>query len=89
MTSHTTKSFRKILRDLPPEIQRAAVKTYESWRREPYHPSLDFKLVHKVEPIYSVRVGLHWRVVGVKKRETMIWFWIGSHNDYDNLLRRL
>ena len=76
-----------MLRELPPEVQRAATKAYEKWSREPYHPSLDFKQVHKVEPIYSVRVGLHWRAVGAKKGETVIWFWIGSHGDYNAMIR--
>jgi hypothetical protein len=74
---------------LSPDTQRAATRAYETWCRDPFHPSLDFKQVHGDEPIFSVRAGLHWRAVGVRKGDVMIWFWIGSHNDYDNLLKRL
>jgi hypothetical protein len=39
-------------------------------------------------PIYSVRIDLDWRAVGVLKGDTMIWSWIGSHDDYEQLLAR-
>jgi hypothetical protein len=32
---------------------------------------------------------LHWRALGVREHETMVWFWIGSHADYDGMLARL
>lgn len=57
--------------------------------RDPAHPSLQFKRVHAKEPIYSVRVGLGWRAVGVRSDDTVVWFWIGSHAEYDNLLSGL
>jgi hypothetical protein len=34
-------------------------------------------------------VGLGWRAVGVRDGDTMVWFWIGSHADYDRLLSEL
>lgn len=40
-------------------------------------------------PIYSVRIALGWRAVGVKEGEHMIWFWIGSHAEYDKLIALL
>jgi hypothetical protein len=57
--------------------------------RDPSHPSLQFKRVHAREPIYSVRVGLGWRAVGVRNEDTVVWFWIGSHAEYDKLLSNL
>ena len=36
---------------------------------------------------WSVRVGLHNRAVAVEHEGNMLWFWIGSHADYDTLLR--
>jgi hypothetical protein len=53
------------------------------------NPSLQFKQIHTRQLIYSVRVGIGWRAVGVKDGETVIWFWIGSHAEYDNLLTQL
>jgi len=37
--------------------------------------------------MYSVRVGLNWRAVAIKDGETFIWFFIGSHAEYDKLGR--
>jgi hypothetical protein len=34
-------------------------------------------------------VGLSHRALGIKEKETMIWFWIGSHEDYDKLISEL
>jgi len=59
------------------------------WQENPYHPSLQFKQIHPNKPIFSVRVGIGWRAVGVKQEETMIWFWIGSHAEYDRLISKL
>jgi hypothetical protein len=39
--------------------------------------------------VYSVRVGLGWRALGVREGDVMVWFWIGSHADYDRLLETL
>ena len=89
MTSHTTERFWKAFEELPRHIQRKARETYQLWRQNPYHPSLQFKQVHTREPIYSVRVGIGWRAVGVKSEDTMVWFWIGSHAEYDKLLAQL
>jgi hypothetical protein len=53
------------------------------------HPSLSFKRVGKATESYSVRVGIGWRALGVKDKDTMIWFWIGSHSDYNNLIKHV
>ncbi len=83
MTSHTTSSFRKLFRDLPTEVQETALRAYRMWRADPYHTSLDFKRVHQTRPIYSVRIGIGWRALGVMSDATVVWYWIGSHAEYD------
>jgi hypothetical protein len=87
--SHTTKVFRKSFAELPQKIQKNALKAYRVWRQNPHHSSLQFKRVHAMLPIFSVRVGLGWRAVGIRKADTMIWYWIGSHDEYDALLKKL
>ena len=89
MTSHTTAAFRRLYRQIPADVQQAAQKAYRLWRSEPSHGSLRFKRVHPTDPIYSVRIGLGWRAVGVRDGDTMVWYWIGSHADYDHLLAQL
>ena len=52
----------------------------------PLHPGLRFKQVHPTLPIYSVRVSLDYRALGVREGDSVIWFWIGSHSEYERLL---
>lgn len=70
-------------------MRNKARENYRLWQENPYHPSLQFKQIHTARPIFSVRIGIGWRAVGVKHDETMIWFGIGSHADYDRLIPRL
>lgn len=86
MRSVTTERFREALKRLPEETQRRARAAYRLFKEDPAHPSLRFKLVHTSRPIYSARVGLAYRALGVRDGENVIWFWIGSHADYDRLI---
>jgi len=88
VTSRTTEAFRKAYTGLPRYIQKQARETYQLFKRNPKHPSLQFKKVHSSKPIYSVRVSLGYRAVGVMNDRQIVWFWIGSHADYDRLLSR-
>jgi mRNA-degrading endonuclease RelE of RelBE toxin-antitoxin system len=89
MISVTTEKFRKALSKLPIDIQEKANCAYKIWLDDPFHPSLHFKRVHPNEQIYSVRVGLYHRALGVKEHDSMIWFWIGSHEEYNSIISTL
>jgi hypothetical protein len=56
------------------------------WRDNPAHPSLHFKRIHGQEGLYSVRIGLGWRALGLLEDDTISWFWIGSYAEYDHLI---
>ncbi len=71
---------------LPHEVKDQARKCYRIWRDNPTHPGLHFKKIHGQENIYSVRVSLGWRAVGLVEGNAISWFWIGSHADYDKLI---
>ena len=89
MTSRATPRFWAAFRELPSEIRDAAQKAYRLFRENPQHPGFQFKKVHDREPIYSVRVTLGYRAVGLLENDEITWFWIGSHADYDRLLKNL
>jgi hypothetical protein len=89
MNSVTSRRFRDCLDALPDHVRRLAADAYAMWRADPHHRSLEFKRVGTRSPVYSVRIGLHWRALGVIDGDTIVWTWIGSHADYDTLLRRL
>ena len=86
MNSFITDDFVELFAKLPHNVKRLAQKAYKQWKENPYHPSLQFKKVHDIESIWSVRIGLHWRVMGLKENDDIYWFWIGSHSDYDKLI---
>jgi hypothetical protein len=75
-----------VFRRFAQSVQRLAAGTYSRWRRDPRHPGLNFKKIHGREEIYSVRIGIHWRAIGRLDDDTVTWFWIGSHADYDRLI---
>jgi hypothetical protein len=78
-----TPRFWLCYRQLPEDVQRLADKSYALLRQYPKHPSLHFK---KVGRFWSVRVGLHYRALAVDNKDELVWFWIGSHANYDKLL---
>jgi hypothetical protein len=89
MTSETTEAFRRQVRELPPDVRSAARQAYRKWLSDPRHPSLQFKRIHLHQPIYSVRIGIHWRAVCVVEGAVATWFWIGSHAAYDALIKKM
>jgi len=86
MNSRATKQFWELYNALPKEIQGLTDKAYELWQNDPRHPSLQFKRVDPEDPIYSVRIGRHFRALGVLRGDTITWFWIGKHEIYDRIL---
>lgn len=88
MRSHLSAEFRRLFAKLPADVRQRARDTYRIWKANPAHPGLQFKRVHPRLPIYSVRIGIGWRAVGLREGDSIVWYWIGSHADYDVELRR-
>jgi hypothetical protein len=86
MTSRTTKQFRAQFRNLPDAVREQARMAFRQFLADPRNPGLHFRQVHPTLPIFSARVGLHYRAVCSRDGNTLTWFWIGSHADYDKLL---
>ncbi len=82
----TLPRFWQHYRQLPKEVQALANRNFELLKTDPHHPSLHFKKVSERKQLWSVRVGAHYRALGVEKSEGIVWFWIGTHAEYDKLL---
>ena len=89
MKSRATTRFWAAYRDLPTDVQETARKAYRLFRENPQHPSLQFKKIHSREQIYSVRISLGYRAVGLLENNGVTWFWIGSHAAYDRRVSQL
>jgi mRNA-degrading endonuclease RelE of RelBE toxin-antitoxin system len=84
--SKRTKGFRERFAALPQPVQKRAKEAYQLFRTNPNHPSLHFKQIDPEDPsIYSARVGMSYRVVGTRQGDLIVWYWIGTHAEYDKL----
>ena len=84
MIHYASSSFWSAYESLPVYIQRLADRNYTILKTNPKHPSLHFK---KAGRYWSVRVGIHHRALAIEVDDNLLWFWIGSHADYDKLIR--
>ena len=83
MRYYASPSFWQLYAKLPKHIQNLADKNFALLKENPQHPSLHLK---KVDLYWSVRVGARYRALAVEKEEGILWFWIGTHAEYDKLL---
>jgi hypothetical protein len=79
-----TPDFWYHYRELPVEIQELADRCYERLKQDSHYPSLHFK---KAGEFWSVRVGIHYRALALEDGNDIAWFWIGTHAEYDRLLK--
>ena len=83
MNHRATAGFWRRYHRLPQEIRQLADKNFELLKANPYHPSLHFK---KIGTLWSACVGSGYRALGLNEGDTVQWFWIGTHAQYDKLI---
>ncbi len=84
MNHFTVPSFWEKYSRLPKEIKKLADKNFRLLKENQNHPSLHLK---KIERYYSVRVGIRYRALGIEVENGIIWFWIGTHSEYDEMIK--
>lgn len=84
MIHFANPSFWKAYKVLPVSVRRIADRNFDLLKLNAKHPSLHFK---KTARFWSVRVGIHYRALAVPTGDDLVWFWIGSHAEYDNLIK--
>ena len=65
-------------------MQELAKKNFKLLKANPCHPSLRFK---KIGKLWSVRIELECRALGLDKGNTVHWFWIGHHDEYNRIVK--
>jgi hypothetical protein len=83
MKSMTLPSFWQAYCSLENPVRQRARKAYRLWAENPFHPSLQFKCINHEEDVWSVRITRNYRAIGVMDADTVTWFWIGKHDDYE------
>ncbi len=84
----TSPDFWSHYSRLPPHVRQTADKYFGYLKTDPGHPSLHLK---KIDDIWSVRVGIHYRAIGMDaptEEKGILWIWIGSHAEYNRLIKQ-
>lgn len=84
MNRFASPSFWSAYESLPSSVQQAADRNFRILKENPKHPSLYIK---KIGRYSSVRAGIHCRALAVEVENGLLWFWIGSHAEYDRLIK--
>ena len=84
MKHHASPRFWDAYQRLPADVRDVADKNFRLLLQNPEHPSLQFK---KLGKIWSARVGIHYRALAAETDDGFVWMWIGSHAEYDKLIR--
>ena len=84
MRHSASPKFWALYEALPKQTRDLADKNYQLLNSDQRHPSLHFK---KLGDYWSVRVGAHYRALAFEVEGGMNWFWIGTHAEYDKLIR--
>jgi len=72
---------------LPERVQASAREKYRLWQRDPFYPPLQFKQL--LGNVWSARIGASHRALARRAGDFVVWFWIGTHEEYNKLVRRL
>jgi hypothetical protein len=83
MRHFASPAFWDAYRKLPENVRAVADKNFQLLKDNPQHPSLRLKRVGR---FWSVRAGARYRALAVDVEGGLLWFWIGSHADYDALI---
>lgn len=83
------ESFRALFNPLPDRVKAAAVSSFERFCNNPMHPSLRLHRLRETRKgrhrpdSFSVSVGSQYRALFFEDGDANLWYWIGTHADYD------
>jgi len=80
---YASPSFWSAYDALPESARNVADRSFQRLKSDPRHPGLHLK---KIGPYWSVRAGLRYRALAIDTDDGLLWFWIGCHTDYDQLI---
>jgi len=87
VTSRAHRRFWDCFNKLPDQVQALAREKYRLWRIDPFHPPLQFKPL--LGDVWSIRVGHNYRALARRHDGLAVWFWIGTHEAYNDLIKHL
>ena len=84
MSHYAALEFWQAYRQLPESVRQLSDRAFDLLKENPRHLSLHLK---KAGKYWSARIGLHHRTIGADVVGGILWFWIGTHADYDERIR--
>jgi hypothetical protein len=81
---YATPGFWFHYRSLPAETRKLADRCFAALQADPRHPSLRLK---KVGDFWSARAGLRVRALAKERSDGLVWFWIGTHDRYQQSIQ--
>ncbi|MGA3044349.1 MAG: hypothetical protein ABSF54_26545 [Bryobacteraceae bacterium] len=85
LRSHAVPRFWDCYDGLPEGVRSLADKKFALFQESPFHPSLG--LQQKGE-VWTVDIGRSYRALAWREGNDFHWYWTGSHEAYNKLLRR-
>jgi hypothetical protein len=85
MNSQTLPRFWDAYGSLRQDLRAATRKAFILWKANPFYPSLHFKRHKRDGNVWSIRITKGYRVLGYLEGDTVTWFWVGRHDEYDRL----
>ena len=85
MTHVASSRFWSSYDRLPAEVRSQADKQFALLKRDSSHSSVRLK---KIGRFWSARVSQGTRALAVEHSGNLIWFWIGSHTEYEQIIKR-
>ena len=89
MRSRTTRAFQNALRSLPKQVQDQARTAYDKFQADSNNPGLQFRRVGRRREYCTVRISDNYRALGTWRGDSVLWWWIGPHHEYDRILKLL
>jgi Txe/YoeB family toxin of Txe-Axe toxin-antitoxin module len=89
VNSTTDPSFWKCYFALPKDVRDVVWKNYQLWSKDPFHNSIKFKKILSDPSVWSARCGRNHRALGVMDEDTVIWFFVGVHDEYERVIKTL
>lgn len=87
-----TRGFKELFAKFPKRAQELATAAFRQFVADPDHPSLrrhpledSDKGRHRAGS-FSVSITMRYRAIYAVDGTVNVWYWIGSHNDYENFI---
>jgi hypothetical protein len=73
--------------ELPAHVQCLARDKFRVWKRDPFQPSMQSSRF--APKVWSMRISDHDRALARREGELVVWFWIGTHKEYNKFLKHM